>query len=153
MIAWIKKEAVWKLWQDPIGKSQCGILGVRSKYVIYSENIICLLRNPKGSGVRSCQLKQTITILKQTNKQFVECCWKPSREKTLAMDIKWPGICNCPFRARSFSHEGLSWGGPRNNSAKAGRGISQIEREKDHKAQETCINRKSIPQWHPSLLH
>lgn len=52
-----EKDAVWKLWQDPKGKSPTmwdpGIL--EWDYVMYSENIICLLRNPMDSGARSCQ--------------------------------------------------------------------------------------------------
>lgn len=157
MIAWIRKEAVWKLWQDPVGKITIWDPGSQEPICHLFREHYMSFEKPQGFWSEIMPTKANNYLKTNQTNEHTNNLWNVVEslveKKTLSMGIKWPGICNCPFRARSCSHEGLSWGGPSDNSAKGGRGIYQIEREKDHKAQETCINRKSIPQWHSSLLH
>ena len=68
----------------------------RARLCHLPENIVCLLRNPRDSGSRSCQIKKAITLLLQKKKKrtekekLVKCCGKP-RNRTLAMGMKRHG--------------------------------------------------------------
>ena len=80
----------------------------RARLCHLPENIVCLLRNPRDSGSRSCQIKKAITLLQKKKKKknrkrkTCEMLWKTSKQNAChGHETTW--IWNCSIKASSVS--------------------------------------------------
>lgn len=138
----VRKDGAWNFWQAPVVKSQCGNLEFWSKTMPCTRENCMSSEKPQGFWIKIMLHKAgNYTPLEH---QLVECYWKPRKDRTLTMGIKWPWIWNSSLKARSVHQQVISLGRPISNLTKDRSSISQIEHVKDAiKAQETHINKES----------